>query len=211
MATAVTSGVVAAALADNPKLRPDTIKDLFVGTTYDAPGLSRADGGGSGGLDAAAVLSVDRHWRSSQTPQQNADAAAVAKDAAQWAAFEKAMLDGNGDAAAAQWKKLSPASRNWANRAWAALDPAARAWASSDWAARAWAGAGSEWAARAWAARAWSARAWADADWSARAWADADWAARAWAARAWADTDWAARAWAADRWSSSAWSWLPPS
>ena len=201
MATAVTSGVVAAALADNPKLRPDTIKDLFVGTTYDAPGLSRADGGGSGGLDAAAVLNADGHWKSSQTQQQNADAAAVANDASRWAAFETALLNGDSKTATARWKKLSPASQNWAARAWASLDPAARAWAESDWSARAWADAGSEWAARAWAARAWSARAWADADWSARAWA----------ARAWADTDWAARAWAADQWSASAWAWLPPS
>ena len=212
MATAVTSGVVAAALAANPKLRPDTIKDLFVGTTYDSPGLSRADGGGSGGLDAAAVLDASKHWKSNQNnQQQNGDAAAVAKDAKLWAAFENAMLDGDAKAAAAWWEKLSPASQDWAKRAYASLDPAARAWADSDWAARAWAGAGSEWTARAWAARAWSARAWADADWAARAWADADWAARAWAARAWADDNWAARAWAADRWSASAWSWLPPS
>lgn len=210
MATAVTSGVVAAALAANPTLRPDTIKDLFVGTTYDVAGLSRAAGGGAGGLDAAAVLKSAGRWRSSQATQQNtADAAAVGKDAAQWAAFNKAVLDGKADVAAAKWKKLSPASQAWATRAWAALDPAARAWASDDWAARAWAGAGPEWAARAWAARAWASGSWADADWSARAWADADWAARAWAARAWADADWAARAWAADSWSAQAWAWVP--
>jgi serine protease AprX len=212
MATAVTSAVVADTLAANPKLRPDTIKDLFVGTTYNVAGLSRAAGGGAGGLDAAAVLKSAGRWRSSQASQQNAaDAAAVGKDAAQWAAFNKAMLDGKADVAAAKWKKLSPASQDWAARAWAGLDPAARAWASNDWAARAWAGAGPEWAARAWAAQAWASGSWADADWSARAWADADWAARAWAARAWADADWAARAWAADSWSAQAWAWVPTS
>jgi len=212
MATAVTSGIVAATLADNPKFRPDDIKDLFVGTTYAAPGLSRTAGGGSGGLDAATILAKAGRWKSGKDSKQNAaDAAAVGRDSANWAAFEKAMVDGNQDAAAAQWKKLSKASQDWAARAWASLDPAARAWANTDWAARAWAGADTEWAARAWAARAWAARAWADAEWSARAWADADWAARAWAARAWADSDWAARAWAADSWNARAWAWLPQS
>ncbi|GID90594.1 hypothetical protein Adi01nite_00060 [Amorphoplanes digitatis] len=217
MATAITSGIVAAALAENSKLRPDVIKDLFVGTTYAAPGLSRTEGGGSGGLDAATILAKAGRWKSSQASKQNAaDAAAVGRDATNWAAFEKAMVDGNPDAAAAQWKKLSKASQDWAARAWASLDPAARAWADADWAARAWAGAGTEWTARAWAARAWAARAWADADWSARAWADVDWAARAWAARAWAarawaDSDWAARAWASDSWNARSWAWLPSS
>jgi len=208
MATAVTSGVVAAALAENPKLRPDTIKDLFVGTTYDAPGLSREAGGGSGGLDAATILAKADRWKSSQSAKQSAaDAAAVGKDARRWAAFENAMVDGDQATAEARWNKLSQASKDWAARAWAGLDPAARAWADADWAARAWAGASTEWAARAWAARAWAARAWADAEWSARAWADADWAARAWAARAWADADWAARAWASDSWQARAWAW----
>jgi serine protease AprX len=212
MATAVTSGIVAATLADNPKFRPDDIKDLFVGTTYAAPGLGRAEGGGSGGLDAATILAKAGRWKTSQASKQNsADAAAVGRDAANWAAFEKAMVDGNQDAAAAQWKKLSKASQDWAARAWASLDPAARSWADADWAARAWAGADTEWAARAWAARAWAARAWADADWAARAWADSDWAARAWAARAWADSDWAARAWASNSWTAQSWAWLPPS
>jgi serine protease AprX len=202
MATAVTSGVVAATLAENRKLRPDVIKDLFVGTTYAAPGLSQTSGGGSGGLDAATILAKAARWKSSQASKQNAaDAAAVGRDAANWAAFEKAMVDGDQDAAKAQWKKLSKASQDWAARAWASLDTAARAWA----------GSGTEWAARAWAARAWAARAWADADWSARAWADADWAARAWAARAWADSDWAARAWASNTWNAGSWAWLPSS
>jgi serine protease AprX len=146
MATAVTSGIVAATLADHPKFRPDDLKDLFVGTAYQAPGLSEAGGGGAGGLDAATVLAKASRWKSSQAAKQNAaDATAVGRDAANWVAFEKAMVDGNADAAAAQWKKLSKGSQDWAARAWASLDPAARAWADADWAARAWAGAETEW------------------------------------------------------------------
>ncbi|WP_051807806.1 S8 family serine peptidase [Actinoplanes subtropicus] len=212
MATAVTAGIVADTLAAQPKLSPDTVKDLFVGTTYQAPGLSQAAGGGAGGLDAKSVLAMAGSWKTSKVAKQNAaDATAVGGDAKKWAAFEQSVLAGDAQAAEKQWQQLSSASKDWAARAWASLDPAARAWANTDWAARAWAGASSDWAARAWAARAWAARAWADADWAARAWADADWAARAWAARAWAGDDWAARAWAADDWAARSWAWLPQS
>ena len=210
MAAAVTSGVIADVLAVQPKLRPDAVKNLLVSTAYPSAGLSRAAGGGAGGLDAARVLAAAPRWNTGKAQQQyDADTGAVGRDAKRWAAFSKALVDGDQDAAGKAWKKLSPASRDWAARAWAQLDPAARAWAArawadSGWSARAW--ADGEWVARAWAARAWAARAWASDDWAARAWADADWTARAWAA-----DDWAARAWAADKWSARSWAWLPAS
>jgi serine protease AprX len=211
MATAVASGIAAVTLAEEPRLSPDSIKSLFTGTTYAASGLSRAAGGGAGGLDAARILDEANDWRKNPADQvHNRDMATLARDAQDWSAFEIALLQGDAAKAAASWNKLSPASRDWAARAWAQLDPAARAWAARAWAARAWAGADEEWAARAWAARAWAARAWASDQWAARAWADADWAARAWAARAWAgaDPDWAARAWASDRWTARSWAWV---
>ncbi|HEX8632302.1 MAG TPA: S8 family serine peptidase [Catenuloplanes sp.] len=212
MATAVTSGVVAAAVAAEPRLRPDAVKNLLTATAYQAPGLTRAAGAGAGGLDAARVLAAAPDWRGNASQARYAkDNRAIGRDARYWAAFEKAVVDGDGAAAAQAWAKLSADSRDWAARTWSDLDPAARAWAARAWAARAWAGADNDqWAARAWAARAWAARAWASDDWAARAWAGDDWAARAWAARAWAGENWAARAWASDQWTARAWAWLPP-
>jgi serine protease AprX len=210
MATAVTSGIVAVTLAAQPKLGPDSIKSLFTSTAYAAPSLTRAAGGGSGGMDAARVLEAAGQGRATAADQAlTRDLATLARDAKEWAALETALLKGDAAKADELWKKLSPASRAWAARAWAQLDPTARAWAARAWAARAWAGAGEEWAARAWAARAWAARAWASDQWAARAWADADWAARAWAARSWAEADWAARSWASERWSARSWAWIP--
>ncbi|HEX8346727.1 MAG TPA: S8 family serine peptidase, partial [Actinoplanes sp.] len=207
MAAAVTSGVVADVLAVQPRLRPDAVKNLLTGTAYPSAGLSRAAGGGTGGLDAVRALASAPDWRGNKAQQQyDSDTGTVARDAKRWAEFSKAVVDGDERGAERAWQKLTPASRDWAARAWAQLDPAARAWAARAWAARAWAGAEDEWAARAWAARAWAARAWASDDWAARAWADADWTARAWAG-----DDWAARAWAAERWSARAWAWIPAS
>ncbi|MFC3382644.1 S8 family peptidase [Couchioplanes caeruleus subsp. azureus] len=185
MAAAVTSGVIAGALAVQPKLRPDAVKNLVTSTAYASPGLSRELGGGVGGLDAPAVLAAAAGWKAGKVQRQyDADTATVGRDAKRWAAFAKAVADDDQEAAEQAWNKLSAGSRDWAARAWAQLDPAARAWA----------------------ARAWAARAWASDDWAARAWADADWTARAWAG-----DDWAARAWAAERWSARSWAWMPPS
>ncbi|GAA1809120.1 S8 family serine peptidase [Planosporangium flavigriseum] len=215
MATAVTSGVAAAALAVQPKLRPDAVKSLFTSTAYTAPGLTRAAGAGAGGLDAARVLAAAPKWPTSKAnTQSDRDTAAIVRDADRWAAFEQALLANDRAAAYAAWQKLSPQSREWAGRAWAQLDPATRDWAGRAWAGRAWAsgpdGTADEWAGRAWAGRAWAGRAWADVNWAGRAWAgrawaDADWAGRAWAGRAWADVNWAGRAWADADWAGRAW------
>jgi serine protease AprX len=205
MAAAVTSGVIADALAVQPKLGPDAVKNLVTSTTYSAAGLTRTAGAGAGGLDAKKILTAAASWKSSRNQvQYDQDTNTVGRDANRWAAFSKAVVDGDKDGATRAWAALSPDSRDWAARAWAQLDPAARAWAARAWAARAWAGASSDWAARAWAARAWAARAWASDDWAARAWAGSDWTARAWAA-----DDFTARAWAADQWTARAWAWLP--
>jgi serine protease AprX len=208
MAAAVTSGIIADVLAAQPRLRPAAVKNLLTATAYPSTGLTREDGGGAGGLDAVRAIAAAPRWNTGRAQQDyDNDTNAVGRDAKRWAAFTKALVDGDQQAADQAWNKLSADSRDWAARAWAQLDPAARAWAArawadTDWSARAW--ADGDWAARAWAARAWAARAWASDDWAARAWADADWTARAWAA-----DDWAARAWAADRWSARAWAWMP--
>ncbi|WP_432969540.1 S8 family serine peptidase [Dactylosporangium sp. CA-233914] len=219
MATAVTAGVVAAAIAVQPKLRPDAVKNLLTATTYAAPGLTRSGGAGAGGLDAARVLAAAAGWPASKAAAQyDRDTEAIVRDANGWMALEQALLNRDGAAATNAWNKLSPASRDWAARSWAQLDPAARSWAAQSWTARSWAGAGSEWTARSWAARSWAARSWASDAWTARSWAGADWTARSWAARSWAESDWAARSWAGDgwaarswatdRWSAGSWSWL---
>ena len=163
MATAVTSGVVAAALAVQPRLRPDSVKNLFVKTAYSAAGLTRAAGAGAGALDASRAIAAAPGWpdRAAEA-RADQDQDAISQDARQWTVFEQAIVAGNRNAAQAAWKKLSPESRDWAGRAWAALDPATRAWAQQTWSGRAWAsgsdGTAEEWAGRAWAGRAWAGR-----------------------------------------------------
>ena len=210
MATAVTSAVVADALSVAPRLRPDAVKNLLVGTAYAAPGLSPAAGAGAGGLDAGRVLSAAPGWHSNGAQSQyDRDTAAVRADARTWAEFAQALVDNDRTAAWNAWRKLSQQSRDWAGRAWAQLDPATKDWAGRAWAGRAWAsaadGTAQEWLGRAWAGRAWAGRAWADSDWAGRAWAGRAWADSDWAGRAWADSEWAGRAWAGDDWAGRAW------
>jgi serine protease AprX len=214
MATAVTAGAAAALLSERPGLSPDRVKNVLVGSTYDAPGLGSADAAGTGGLDLAAAY--DARARKVRSPR--AGRAGGDQEAA-FAELARAWADNDFNAAARAWAAMDVQARAWAARAWAAMVwQRANSWSTTEWlarawAARAWAGAswsGAAWSGDDWLARAWAARAWADTDWAARAWAARAWAARAWAdgswtARAWSDADWAARAWAADGWAARAW------
>jgi serine protease AprX len=186
MAAAVTSGVVAGALAEQPGLRPDAVKNLLTTTTYTSAGLNTSAGAGAGGLDAIRVLDAAPDWRTNKT-QARYDTATVGRDARRWASFSKAVVDGDADAATEAWEKLSPASR----------DRAARAWADVDWSTRAWSDVD------------WSDVDWSDVDWSDVDWSDVDWSDVDWSDVDWSDVDWSARAWAADQWSARAWAWMP--
>ncbi|MCU7728352.1 S8 family serine peptidase [Actinoplanes sp. KI2] len=199
MATAVTSGLIAATLAVQPRLNPDAVKNLLVSNTYVNHALTAAAGAGAGGLDAGRVLAAAPGWPTGKAQKgYDDDTDTLRRDAKRWSALAAAIAAGDRAAATREWNALTPPSRDWAARAWATLDPAARAWAARAWAANGWSGAGDDWVARAWAARAWATRTWTDDDWAARA-------------RAWAGDEWAARAWAGDDWAARSWAWLPPS
>ena len=208
--TAVTSGAAAVLLADRPSLSPGQVKALTTGTTYPVSGGPSV--AGQGGLDLAAALAAKAP--SVKAPRDDVDGSASA-----WTAFLQALADGDAEAAASSWARLSPDARQWAARQWAELAPDARQWAARQWAARqwaarqwaasSWAGDGTsseEWAARQWAASSWAARQWADGDWSARQWAASSWAARQWAGTDWSARQWSARQWSARQWSTTDWS-----
>ena len=200
--TAVTSGAAAALLSHRSKLTPEQVKAALTGSAYDGAGLSDVDAAGAGALDLKAA------YNAKVKDVATTAVAPIPGDPAVWADLLAALLDGNEQAAASSWSKLSDAARNWAASSWSGLSLDARNWAASSWSARNW--AGSDWAARNWAARNWAARNWADSDWSAsswsaRNWAASSWSASSWSARNWAEDDWAARNWAASSWSARNW------
>lgn len=200
MSTAVVSGVVAGVLAKNPRLRPDDVKTLLRGTTYQAAALSDPTAAGTGGLDAAAALAN----------ATKRDIRAIAKDdvapgdAKDWKALAAAFDKGDAGKAQKAWDALTPEARSWAARSWASLDESTKEWVARSWAARSWASA--DVSAEEWAARSWAARSWAGEDWAARSWAARSWASDGWAARSWAGDDWQARSWATEEWAARSWS-----
>ena len=204
MSTAVVAGAVAGILAVQPKLTPDDVKSLLVGTAYRGPALT--DGSGAGGLDLAAALAAAPSVKPGKVAKDEIPGADKA-----WWALSKALADDDAAAAAAAWDSLDPQARTWAARTWAGLSPETRAWVArtwagasdQEWAARTW--AARTWAGRTWADSAWTARTWADVGWSARTWAEGDWDARTWAARTWAGRTWAGRTWAGRTWAGGMW------
>jgi serine protease AprX len=201
MSAAVTSAAVAGLLAENPRLRPDDVKQLLRGTAYRSAGLADAGAAGSGGLDLAAAFadvdSADGRARADRT-------AAAPGSREEWRALSAAIEAGDTQAATRAWYALDPQARSWAARSWAALDTGTQEWVARSWVARSWASTDAE--AQEWAARSWAARSWAGDGWSARSWAARSWAGDDWAARSWAGDDWAARSWASENWSARSWS-----
>jgi serine protease AprX len=211
-AAGVTSGAVAALLAERPELSPDAVKTLLTSSAYDVSAPS--GGAGAGGLDLANALRAkgkddkddkdDKGEKGDKGDKGKSDR--IPGNDGDWAAFLDALEAGNAALAASSWSKLSPAARNWAASSWSDLSFEARNWAARNWAARNWAGGtDDEWAARNWAARNWAARNWADAEFAASSWSARNWAASSWSARNWATDGWAARNWAARNWADSEW------
>lgn len=201
MSAAVTSAAVADLLAENPRLRPDDVKQLLRGTAYRSAGLADVESAGSGGLDLAAALAdvddADGRARRDVT-------AAAPGSPAKWRALSEAIEAGDVRAAERAWYALGPQARSWAARSWAGLDSGTQEWVARSWVARSWASTDAE--VQEWAARSWAARSWAGDGWSARSWAARSWAGGDWAARSWAGGDWAARSWASETWSARSWS-----
>ena len=213
MAAAVTSGAVAALLAENPRLSPNGVKALLMGTTYTSADLEASDGAGAGGLDLGAALDAAAKAPVSPAPPDwtdvDGDWGPAEGDEQAWEAFAEAWESGDFAAVRAAWDALSWQTQQWASRMWVfavvagALNMDEHAFEARSWAARSWAFDG--WLARSWAARSWAARSWAYDEWLARSWAGRSWAARSWAARSWAVDEWLARSWAARSWAARSW------
>ncbi len=201
MASAVTSGTIADLLAQYPRLKPDDVKALLVGTAYRADGLSDSAATGSGGLDLEAALAAAPRHRAVTAKSQSDNVAPG--DQAKWKALAKALEQGDIAKAGAAWDAISPEGRSWAGRSWAALDPTTQEWVGRSWAGRSWAGTGAT--GQEWAARAWAARTWAGDDWAAKMWQGRSWAGDDWTGRSWAGDDWTGRSWATNQWSGRSW------
>ena len=230
MATAVTSGAVAALLAGRPALTPADVKALVTGTTYDGAGLRDSTAAGAGGLDVRAALTAP--VPAVRKARDNPDKLPKWMDDedATFQLFARSWSAGDYQATARSWSMLSTQARSWSARAWAMevwansadlpdAEWSARSWSARNWSARSWSGeewlalawsarswSGVDWAARSWSARSWSARSWSGRSWSARSWSDTDWTEAEWAARNWSARNWSARNWSARSWSARSWS-----
>ena len=208
--TALTSGT-AAALVATRDLSPDQVKALVTGTAYALPGDRNATG--AGGLDVAAAGQA----RTPNVASWATDDAPVWSDA--WQELYEAFLDGDQQAAANSWSKLTKADLQWIARNWTARNWTARNWTARNWTANSWSDLGWTvtpgtkledwhallWAAETWAARNWTARNWTADEWAARNWTDEEWAARNWTANSWSARNWTARNWTANSWSARNW------
>jgi serine protease AprX len=217
MSAAVVTGAVAAVLGVRETLKPNGVKALLTGTTYE---LADSDGAGSGALDLGAAITaaptadIDP---SQDLPRPKHGAwGPDEQDAEEWAAFADAwQSDAPFDVVKAAWDELSWQTQQWATRAWAlavvanslGLDEEeflSRSWSSRSWSIDEW--LSRSWSSRSWSSRSWSSRSWSYEEWLSRSWSSRSWSSRSWSSRSWSDLVWESRSWSSRSWSSRSWS-----
>ena len=194
--TALVSGAAAVLLAQRADLRPDQVKALVTRTAY-GTGRTRVDGlrdataAGAGALDVAAALAA----RTPKVRDAVLDSPPPGEDEI-WAQLVQDVIDGDVEAAASSWSRLSPAAHRWAASSWSASSWSAHRWAASSWSAH-------RWAAHRWAASSWSASSWSAHRWAAHRWAASSWSASSWSAHRWSGGQWYAGRWSANSWAAT--------
>jgi serine protease AprX len=202
-AAAVTSGLVALLLQQNPSLTPDQVKKVLTSSALEVPlekqihrgkGLSEvfraqaekvgdyAQGkkgwsDGTGSLEAARGTS---HVHDGVAPLQGEmDIFGNPWDGVAWAAAtaDETVWDGG------NWRGFPVAGTGFDGRVWRSVN-----WTGGTWSARTW--RSDQWSARTWMDGQWVARTWMDGDWSARTWMDGGWSARTWRSADLASAGW---------------------
>jgi serine protease AprX len=179
MATAATSGAVAALLSAETNLLPDQVKAALTASAYRLPGDRSATG--AGGVDLAAAPAAADRVVADEAAWSTNDVSKA------WKKFAKAWDKGRYDDAQDAWLALPASLRARAAAAWATA-VAADGLVGEDEVARARAWAQDKNLGQAWLARTWSARTWSQADWTARTWSARTWSARTWSVSGWGPT-----------------------
>jgi serine protease AprX len=207
-ATAITSGVVALMLSENPALTPDQVKHLLLHT---AQPLQHAEEGGGFGvpdatdaMDAAPGPAISQHFR----PADGTGSLEAARGG-RHVTLGGVPLVGEVDIfgnpvdtsalATAEAGLTSWVDGSWNGSAWTGAS-----WTGASWAGASWAGA--SWAGASWAGASWSGASWSGASWSGASWDGASWDGASWDGASWDGASWDGASWDSSAWMSGTWS-----
>jgi len=174
-ATAITSGVVALLLSENPALTPDQVKHLLLRTAHPLSRSEDDDASGFGVPDAVDAMdgspgpAVGQHFRlAAGTGSLEAARGGVHVTVAGVALVGEVDIFGNtvdtSALAAAEAGLTSWTGGSWNGQVWTGASWAGASWAGASWAGASWAGA--SWAGASWDGASWDSSAWMSGTWS---------------------------------------------
>jgi len=185
-AAAVVSGSVALLLQAYPKLTPDQVKAVLVGTASPVVGAAAVDAG-AGEINVLAALKA---------------AATVPASAQSW---PRATGLGSLELARGGSHLVDPVtgatlsgevdvqSKPWQPSVWAPASAAGTTWSGGLWLGARWSGdswSGANWTSVAWTGARWSGARWSDASWDGARWSGARWSGAFWDGARWSDDHW---------------------
>ncbi|HEX2700669.1 MAG TPA: S8 family peptidase [Acidimicrobiales bacterium] len=190
-AAAVTSGLVALLLSDQPGLTPDQVKSVLTRSgTMIAGQDANQQGRGRVHLNVARSLAATNPGPASW---QVATAGGLGS-------LEASRGGMNVDTDCGQDGVIDTIKGE--------MDVRCEAWNGSAWTGSAWTGSawtGSAWTGSAWTGSAWTGSAWTNASWTGSAWTGGTWTGSAWTGSAWTGSAWTGSAWTGSAWTGSAW------
>ncbi|MGH9179191.1 MAG: S8 family serine peptidase [Acidimicrobiales bacterium] len=200
-AAAVTSGLAALLLAEQPSLTPDQVKSVLTRSGSALPDTA-ATAQGHGRVrygTARSLAATDPGPASWQTPTATglgpieASRGGVNVDTDCEPDGTVDVIQGEIDVRCEPWEP-----QQWTGSAWTGS-----AWTGSAWTGSAW--TGSRWTGSAWTDASWTGSRWTGGEWTGSAWTGSAWTGSAWTGSAWTGSAWTGSAWTGSRWTGTDW------
>jgi serine protease AprX len=203
-AAAVVSGAAALLVSQRPRITPDQVKALLMGTAKRLP-VADPIAQGDGMIDLRAARDTATPNAVQSWPRATGQGSLEEARGSGNLEYDGTLLAGEYDVRGLAW---NPA-------VWAPASAAGKAWTGGSLKKGTWTGGawnGSDWFVTdadsqvTWSGRTWAGRTWASLTWTGRTWAGRTWAGDSWTGRTWAGVSWTGRTWAGRTWAGVAWS-----
>ncbi len=159
-AAAVTSGVAAVLIANNPSLTPDQVKATIETGSWELP-LIGDDRQGDGHIDGSSAFGAPVTWQPAQS-------------------FPSASGPGTGI--------IAPTGSTWSGGTWSGSTWSGSTWSGSTWSGGTW--SGSTWSGSTWSGSTWSGSTWSGGTWSGSTWSGGTWSGSTWSGGTWSGNGW---------------------
>jgi serine protease AprX len=207
-AAAVVSGAAALLLQQRPKMTPDQVKALLMGTTQQLP-VANPIAQGDGLIDLRAARDAATPKAVQSWPRASGQGTLEGARGSANLEYEGTRLEGEIDVRGQAWNPAVWASAAAAGTTWTGGSMKKGTWTGGAWNGSDWfvtdAGNGLTWAGRVWGGRVWGSLTWAGRVWGGRVWGGDAWTGRVWGGRVWGGDAWTGRVWGGSAWSGADW------